>query len=419
MVDSGMKIETAVAQKEDFWVRSKWIWSAVFSFGFIIPLIMFWVVEDWQPEEFVRMVLLVAGVLIWHWVWVIWYQKWLVQKHGLTIRDRQLQMGLYIAGAVVIWYFLVRIHPLFFIALSGLYSQFYYLLHIGKAIIGSVLITAVWLFTSAQLEGNILSLQDPGLWFAFIGVFFGSLFGLWIDGIINQSASRRELLEQLTAVQAEQAVAEHRAGVLAERQRLAHEIHDTLAQGFVSIIMHLESAEPHLDHADTALLRHISQAKQAARENLKQVRRVVEELRPEPLEQATLLDAIAYVVQKWGNQTEIETAVTVTGDPIQLPTEADVTLLRATQEALSNIRKHARATAVQITLSYMEDVIILDVQDNGMGLANNNNPTMRPGGYGLIAMRERVAQFNGTVLLESEPGEGTTIVVSLPIDRKE
>jgi signal transduction histidine kinase len=101
-----------------------------------------------------------------------------------------------------------------------------------------------------------------------------------------------------------------------------------------------------------------------------------------------------------------------------------VTLLRATQEALANIRKHAQATAVQITLSYIDDVVVLDVQDNGVGAAAAGaaaagfaGAAASPlsGGYGLQAMRERAEQCGGSMTLESETGEGTTVVVSIPI----
>ncbi|MCP5101684.1 MAG: sensor histidine kinase [Chloroflexi bacterium] len=419
-MSSELQRVTAVSENDDFWVRSKWIWSAIFTLGYIAPLIILVFNRDVSSAEMVQATGFVIGVLVWHWAWNIWYPQQVARKYDLTMRDRQWQMSFYIAIVVVVWFLLIQIHPIFFMTLFGLYSQFYYLLHIRNAIIGTVLMTLVWYFANAQLQGSTISLFDPILWYVMIGVLIGGLFGLWINGIISESVSRRELVEQLKAAQAEQAVAEHRAGVLAERQRLAHEIHDTLAQGFVSIIMHLESAEPLLEGADATLLRHVSQANQAARENLKQVRRVVQELRPEPLERAALPEAIKYMVQKWNEQTEIETAVTITGNPMQLSAEAEVTLYRATQEALSNIRKHAQAKAVQITLSYMQDVIILDVQDDGVGISeNNNSPSDHTSGYGITAMRERIAQFNGSVLLESEPDEGTTLVVSLPINRTE
>ena len=91
-----------------------------------------------------------------------------------------------------------------------------------------------------------------------------------------------------------------------------------------------------------------------------------------------------------------------------------MTLLRAAQEALNNVTKHAQATDVRLTLSYMGDVVSLDVQDNGVGLAGAE-PSRFAGGYGLQAMRERVAQNGGFVTLESDPGEGTTVVVTIPL----
>ncbi|KAA3663295.1 MAG: sensor histidine kinase, partial [Chloroflexi bacterium] len=223
---------------------------------------------------------------------------------------------------------------------------------------------------------------------------------------------------ELQATQAELAASERRAGVLAERQRLAQEIHDTLAQGFISIIMHLETAVPHLPDTPN-ITRPITQAQQSARDSLAQARRVVQDLRPEPLEEATLPDAIQQVAAKWKKHGGVETAVSITGDAYPLPPDAEVTLLRAIQEALANIRKHAAANEVRITLSYMADMVVLDVQDNGVGLETNQSPTERNGGYGLTAMRERVAQFNGSVLLESELDEGTTLVVTIPVIGKQ
>jgi signal transduction histidine kinase len=118
---------------------------------------------------------------------------------------------------------------------------------------------------------------------------------------------------------------------------------------------------------------------------------------------------------KWGKESETAVVVTATGDPFPLSGEIDVTLLRATQEALANIRKHAAAQSVKITLSYMPDLLMLDIQDDGRGMevdaASNNDQS----GYGLAAMRERISQFNGSLFIESEPNEGTTLTVSIPI----
>ncbi len=174
----------------------------------------------------------------------------------------------------------------------------------------------------------------------------GIIFGIWISAIIGQSTRRRELIEQLEAAQAELAAAERREGVLEERQRLAREIHDTLAQGFTSIVMHLEAAEQALpDDLDT-LQKHLDRARTTARTSLDQARRVVQDLRPDLLEQQSLPDAIERTAVRWTEETGIPLTTTITGLPVPLHPNIEVTLLRAAQEALNNIRKHAQATAV-------------------------------------------------------------------------
>jgi signal transduction histidine kinase len=240
------------------------------------------------------------------------------------------------------------------------------------------------------------------------------VLGAWIQAIIQKSEERRELLDQLQATQAELAEAERRAGVLAERQRLSHEIHDTLAQGFISIIMHLETAEQFLPATNSETAHQIQQAKETARTNLQEARRVVAALRPETLENNSLPAAIERTVQRWSQRHNIPATMQTTGTPLPLHPDVDVTLLRATQEALANVHKHAQAQNVSVTLSYMGDSVLLDVQDDGVGL-NGAKPAPFGGGFGLQAMRERAAQFGGALLLESEPGGGTTVVVKIPI----
>lgn len=203
--------------------------------------------------------------------------------------------------------------------------------------------------------------------------------------------------------------------VLHERQRMAREIHDTLAQGFTSIVMHLEAAEQALLTDLDTTQRHLSQARKTARDSLGQARYVVEDLRPQVLERTPLHEAIQRVAAEWSSQSSIPAEVVVTGEIQDLHPEVEVTLLRVTQEALSNIRQHANATNSSITLTYLDDLVILDIQDNGVGLATSPTTPSTNGGYGLIGMRERVQDLAGSLEIESEPNEGTTIAVSLPI----
>jgi signal transduction histidine kinase len=206
--------------------------------------------------------------------------------------------------------------------------------------------------------------------------------------------------------------------VLRERQRLAREIHDTLAQGFTSIVMHLEAAEQALPTDRQVTERHLDQARTTARDSLAQARRVVDDLRPELLESTPFDQAIARVVEQWAAHSGVAAEFKVTGEIRSLHPQVEVTLLRSSQEALANIRKHAQATTVCVTLSYLGDTIILDVEDNGVGLAQ---PAATPdgltsGGFGLVAMRQRVAQLGGELFVESEPGAGTTLSISLPVE---
>jgi len=207
-------------------------------------------------------------------------------------------------------------------------------------------------------------------------------------------------------------------GVLAERQRLAREIHDTLAQGFTSIVMHLEAAEQALPASPETVLSHIDWARGTARESLAEARRVVWALRPDILEGASLPEAIEHLVGRWSEESGVTTSADVTGAARPLPTHTEATLLRAVQEALANVRKHARASNVAVTLSYMADMVALDVRDDGIGFdptqASKDNGRVS-GGFGLAAMRERVEQQGGKLIIESAPGEGATLVVELPI----
>jgi signal transduction histidine kinase len=207
-------------------------------------------------------------------------------------------------------------------------------------------------------------------------------------------------------------------GVLAERQRLARKIHDTLAQGFTSIVMHLEAAEQALPASPETALGHIDWARGTARESLAEARRVVWALRPDILEGASLPEAIEHLVGRWSEESGVTASTDVTGTARPLPTHAEATLLRATQEALANVRKHARARNVAVTLSYMVDMVALDVRDDGVGFDPAQNPRDNgnaAGGFGLAAMRERVEQQGGKLIIESVPGEGATLVVELPI----
>lgn len=208
-----------------------------------------------------------------------------------------------------------------------------------------------------------------------------------------------------------------RAGVLDERQRLAHEIHDTLAQGFTSIVTNLEAAEgSSADGPKTS--QHLDNARSIARESLTEARRLVWALRPGQLEDAPLPEALRSLVEKWSADTGVPAEAVVTGDAHPLPAAVEATALRVAQEALANIGKHASASRAALTLSYMPDEIILDARDDGVGFevsSKDGTPTEDGSGFGLRAMRERVEKIGGKLSIESELGEGVALSVEIPV----
>lgn len=224
----------------------------------------------------------------------------------------------------------------------------------------------------------------------------------------REGRKRQRLLDQLAATQADLAAAEHRAGVLAERHRLARDIHDTLAQGFASVAMLLDAAQADLPPGAPPT-RRVEQAMRTARENLAETRRLVHALRPHELEGAGLPGAICQLADRLSAETGIAVHTTVTGNPVALEPQVEGELLRVVQEALTNIRRHADASRVTVTLSYLDGELVLDVQDDGCGV-----PPGSSGGFGLATMRERINDLGGVFTVESEPGGGTTVGAVVP-----
>jgi signal transduction histidine kinase len=231
------------------------------------------------------------------------------------------------------------------------------------------------------------------------------------DELAEANESRAGMAAENAGLQAQLLTQAREAGVLEERQRLAREIHDTLAQGLAGIVTQLEAAQRTADAAEHE--RRIGNAKVLARDSLAEARRSVQALRPQALEDARLPEALAAEVARWSATSGVAAHVTTTGDARPLHPEVEVTLLRVGQEALANVGKHAGASRVTVTLSYMEDEVRLDVLDDGGGFSKDD---ARPaeGGFGLVGMDQRVRRLSGQLEIESEPGRGTAVSASVP-----
>ncbi|MEU8175628.1 sensor histidine kinase [Microbispora hainanensis] len=248
-----------------------------------------------------------------------------------------------------------------------------------------------------------------------------------IQALAELSRTNRLLettLAENAGLHAQLLVQAREAGVLDERQRMAREIHDTLAQGLIGIITQLQAAEQ-AHEVPEPWRRPFEAVKGLARESLAEARRSVDALRPESLETARLGDALTDVAGRWSRLHRLAVQVTTTGTVRPVAPETEFALLRTAQEALANVAKHAHATRVGVTLSYLANEVALDVRDDGRGFdpasldagAGGNGVPQPPsgeGGFGLAIMRQRVEGLSGSLRIESEPGAGTGISACVP-----
>jgi signal transduction histidine kinase len=402
--------------RRDAWERWTTIWHIVFYLSLGVPTLM--VLRSGTMRYSVWVV---VGLSIALGLWYGLIMVWLLPRAG---EKWQVALSLlYLVGGLVMWFPLSRAHWAYYITASSFYGLMWGTLPFGLALGGVIVMTGLIVWSQALNVGKSVHITGEILVVSVAVIGWSVLLALWMRTVMRESAERKRLIEQLETAQNNLAAVERQAGMLQERQRLAQEIHDTLAQGFISIIMQLEAVDQVLPQASTTVRGHLLQALNTARSNLAEARRLVMALRPEPLEGASLPEALGRVAKKWSQETGTRAEFNVTGTPCTLHPEVEVTLLRAMQEALANIHKHAQAQQASITLSYMDDQVALDIHDDGIGFDPNDlaqpplrAPDQAQGGFGLRAMRERVSQFGGEVIVESAAGQGTTLAIQIPMD---
>lgn len=232
----------------------------------------------------------------------------------------------------------------------------------------------------------------------------------------RQAARQRALIDDLVRTRRDLAATERRAGVLAERQRLSTEIHDTLAQGLSSQQMLLQAAERVWETDPDAARGHLGKAAGITSHSLAEARRFVHDLAPADLAENSLPAALSSLAERESGPG-LAVEFRLDGDPGPLPERVAAALLRIAQGALANVREHSAATRAALTLTCLDDQISLDVADNGRGFdADTATPPERDGsrGHGLPAMRIRARQSGGALMVESTPGEGTVVTVTVP-----
>jgi PAS domain S-box-containing protein len=195
--------------------------------------------------------------------------------------------------------------------------------------------------------------------------------------------------------------------VLEERNRMAREIHDTLAQAFTGILLQLGAAERVMADAPEQGQAHLQTAGDLAREGLAEARRSVQALRPQALEEEDLAGALARMVEQLNSDPSTRIAFRRDGMPRPLPPDVADHLLRVGQEALTNALRHAQAREVGVELSFAGEELRLCVTDDGRGFAMEARP--RKGGFGLTGMQERAGLIGAQLSVDSQPGSGTRV----------
>lgn len=392
------------------WERWVVIWHVVFYVSLAIPTILALLAEDLNQSKWP-----VLGFSLGLGIWYGLVMMWLVPR--ARGRQQVIWTIVYLAGAIILWFPLARTHWAYFLTASSFYGLMWGTLPFGLAVAGNVILTALLIWVQALNLDRTVTLSFNLFLIGAVVIGWAALLALWMRTIMRESSKRKQLIEQLEAAQEELAAVERQAGILQERQRMAQEIHDTLAQGFTSIVLQLEAADQALPEDLSSVEERIHKARDTARINLEEARRLVLALQPEPLQQTSLVEALRREADRWMQNTGVRTNFSVTGDPISTRAQSEVTLLRAVQEGLTNVFKHAQAEEVNITLSYMADQVALDIQDDGEGFdPKKMDGYSGAGGFGLRAMRQRVEQIGGSVIIESTPGQGTTLAIQIPIE---
>jgi len=386
------------AQDQDAWVRYEAWWHFAFGVLTALALILLAVEESPASRRLLAACLVVA------------LAGWYVGVGKAQINRSDPRRGMVAAvGTIVLQLAAFAAEPGTGVLLFIVYAQlFAYLeqvrytvpavatLSLGVALLSAADAGWTWDATLAALGGGAVSL------------IFAISFGLWISRIIEQSRDRAKLINDLQQARAELDTAHRDAGAAAERRRLALEIHDTLAQGFTSIVMLVQAAEVQAGRSEEELRRHLALIERTARENLDEARSLVAALAPVPLQAAPLAEALTRLTENFSDETGVPARLSVTGTPRPLDGNTEVVLLRVAQEALNNVRRHAAASHVDVELSYVDVSVGVQIRDDGCGFA-----PAATSGFGLRGMRSRVEQVGGDVLVETAPGKGTRVGVTL------
>lgn len=333
---------------------------------------------------------------------------------GTTGRPTVPGLG-WLAVVVAVWVVLVLLAPSFAWCAVPLFYTGLRMLPARAALVLVVVLTVFVVAAQLRLAGGF----DPNLLLAppAVAAIAAAVF-LQME---RQSVRQRALIDDLIRTRRELAASERRAGTLSERQRLSMEIHDTLAQGLSSQQMLLQAADRVWESDPGKARVHVRTAEAVTEHNLDEARRFVHDLAPADLARGGGLDQAlrALAARESGERLAVRVHVDDDGGRTpQLPERVRSTLLRIAQGALANVREHSGARTATLTLTLLDDQVVLDVADDGRGFAPGELPVSAPAarGHGVPAMRARASRLGGTLTIESAPGEGAVLSTAIPLE---
>lgn len=391
----------AMAAEGDFYERSRWAWHGLFAL--VVGLAGVFLAVDGSASRLPLLAVLAAAYL------AVFAGPGGRFRGGASGR-RGLAAGLaYLATAYAVLGVLAWADPNTLVLLFILFPQTFLALRLRAAVAAAVVLSALYTVVLLARDGwsaRALRIEGVG---GVMTALFAIAMGAFITGLVREGEQRRRLIAELTAARSERDEAQRAADVAVERDRLAREIHDTLAQGFTSIVMLAQAGRVALAGGDgDAADRRLGQIDGAAREGLAEARGLVAAMHPAGLDGRSLDAALCRLVARFEIETGLRTSFRADGPPPGPHSASeDVVLLRAAQEALANVRRHARASEVAVRLLTGAAGTTLVVADDGCGF----DPSA-PAGYGLAGMRARVAEVGGEVEVDSNAG-GTRVWVTV------
>lgn len=392
---------TSAAELEEMWRRQLVAWHLLFGILLVVTaLLVLAIGHEMRWAQLACVVGIAAAYAVWG-------------RRGLGERAPRAA-GLYLTIAWGLFLVLVLLDPQGYpwLLTFGLMPQTWASIGRNRAVVvvtgATVAFGGVVWWSSGRSSSDALGVLISMT----ITLTVSIVLGLFIDRIMREAVRRAETIDELRRTQNQLAAVEREQGTLHERERLSREIHDTLAQGFTSILALARAADSAASRGQLTLARErLRLVESTAVENLAEARRLVAALTPGHLVSSTLPEAFQRVVVSASESSGIPGRLVVTGQPSQAAANSEVVLLRTLQEALANVRRHSGASSFEVRLSFdRPDTVALSVTDDGRGF----DPMAPRTGFGLNGARSRAADVGSSLEVESSMGQGTTLRLEVP-----